>query len=287
LLLRFQKKYLLVFLFALIMGWGLYENIIARPFPFFNVQYTQEKSAFQAAPEHFPIPLKLNDSLPPLPVSYVQQSFLKDIRYAVDLARQTMRQSKGHKIRTLQTVFSLDTSFMNICSENAKVFVSIMAKWGYTGRVIWMNGHTIAEVWDGTKWVLVDPHGNVLAKHENGNYLSLIEVNQNFENVEFERASQVMGDGLTDYLQINYLSNPDNVYKKQNLFFIISAEDLFEFHSASRDVSDILTSLTGSPSVGEGYQLVTGSSEMVGNMSIHFLRRFGHWTCPEKVECVS
>jgi len=272
-LLRFQKKYL-VFLFALIIGWGLYENIIARPFPFFDVQYTQEKTDFQAAPEHFAISLEATDALPPLPVSYVSQNFLKDVGHAVDLARQMMRQSKGNKIRTQKTIFSTDPSFMNICSESAKVFVSIMATWGYTGRVIWMNGHTTAEIWNGTKWVLVDPHGNVLAKDQDGGYLSLIEVHQNFSNVEFERASQVMGDGLSDYLQSNYLERSNNVYKNQDLFFVIAAQDLFDFHTSARNVPDILSSLTGAPTVGQGYQFLTPSSEMVGNMSVHFLRRF-------------
>ena len=32
-----------------------------------------------------------------------------------------------------------------------------------TSRIIWMNGHTVVEVWGKNQWIFVDPSSNIIA----------------------------------------------------------------------------------------------------------------------------
>ena len=59
-----------------------------------------------------------------------------------------------------------------------------MTSMNETARVIWLDGHTVSEVWDGFNWILVDTLSNFMNyNNQSYRYLSFVETVSSVENL--------------------------------------------------------------------------------------------------------
>ena len=187
-----------------------------------------------------------------------------------------MHYSKGNKIRNIHEVISINEDYKSICSENAKIFAGLMYSIGYHSRVIWMCGHTVAEIYHPAKgWILIDPYGNVVFKDKHDQYMSLLSIKENYQNAKAENIIEKIYSENPDYIESNYFNNKENVYNSQKCYVIIDGGSLFNFHNKSRNVSCILKSfLFGEATIAKGIQYVSTDSKKFGNFGITFYKRF-------------
>jgi len=199
-----------------------------------------------------------------------------DIHASVLLTRELAHTSKGDEVRNITEIVRVNERFSRICSENAKVFVALMQAIGYSGRVIWLDGHTVSEIYHPeTGWIMVDPHGNVIFKNKFNEYMSLLAVNKDYQNARPEKVVDSKYLGLSDFMEGNYLTKDINVFKNQTTFVVLDGNSLFSIHKKNRDVGSIFNSVFfGEASVAEGLQYITVNSKKYGNFGISFYNRF-------------
>lgn len=278
-----MKKLIPVAIFALmltLLAVG-YENVFARPFPFLDVTYEHDEAAFNAPPEKLPVSLASGFSRSHDHHGYAARmielrdaSLDEQVRVATEITRSIQLQSKGMQIRRLEEALSLKPEFRAICSEGAKIFTVLMEAAGRPARVIWMQGHTVSEVWNGSRWLLVDTHGNVMATDRAGAYLSTTEVIKGYHEVRFVRISDIAGAGIEDFTRDGYLDR-ENAYSAQSLYMVVGGTHLFGFHENTRKpVNVVLSAFNIEPEqIGYGLQYLPEGSEKVGNVGINFHRR--------------
>jgi len=141
-------------------------------------------------------------------------------------------------------------------------------------RVIWMNGHTVNEVWNGKKWILIDSFGNVRAKGSDNEDLGIHEVIKNYSSARFVKVLENDNNLPEQYLDNGYFASERNKYKNQNLLLTISGQDLFTFHIRTRKINNIFSSIFNynDTSVGNAKQLIF-KNYYVGNFRIGLLKR--------------
>jgi hypothetical protein len=282
---RSALRRLVLLVSGLCVGVALYlgfDNIVVRPFPFLDVTYAQRISKFNAAPDDFPIKLEIPLALvAPDAVadetiqSAIGKPLLTKVTIATDYARRLQEVSTGARIRGINDAFSRDSAFASVCSESSKVFVAIMQLMGISARVVWMDGHTVSEVWNVDHWMMVDTYGNLMARDQNGRFLSVVEITANYDESQFTRVSAVTGKLIPDYLPDGYLNSQENVYRRQSLYFVVDGEHLFSFHDSTRSVAKVLLSVVDvdPERIGYGVQFVGDDFRKVGNVGINLIRR--------------
>ena len=259
--------------------WFSINEVVLKPFPFLNVTYVNSSEWDQAPSGFSEIPIKgeISASLDSVVESLSRFDNLNSkIEYATSAVREAMRASRGNLIRTLPKDILRDNSnYMSICSESSKIFSVVMQLSGTPSRVVWMHGHTVSEVWNGEKWILIDTYGNVEAFGRDGESLGVREVITDFASVEFRKVVEDLSSEPTQYLDTGYLSSEGNAYEKQNLLLVVEGDDLFSFHSNTRDLKRIAASTLSfnENSVGDARQLVVGDY-YVGNFGLSLFKRF-------------
>jgi len=287
-----NKKNCYLFIYCLIFFifiYVVYENVIIRPFPFIIMKYVTTIDDFNASPDLLEKNQNISFELP-LKKSYITKlkTFLSqfktkkcgyfedDIKAAVSGTRTLIHHSKGPIRRNIDQIILIDDNLDNICSENAKIFVALMQSIGYIGRVVWMCGHTVAEVYQpNSGWILIDPYGNIAFKDINDNFLDLLTINKNFDKVRPVNIIRRKYSDCEDYIESKYFQkNSKNVYNNQKCFVTLDGDSLFSFHEQHRKASSILRSaLFGEFIVGKGIQYVLKDSSKFGNVGINFYKR--------------
>lgn len=264
-----------------------YVNVIVRPFPFLNVIYTRDVTAFNAPPASHAVNMKMSfqksdfSGLAPDRLKSLQgQDLLSAIRAATRETRHLQSLRPGEKIRNAHDIFSSEQGYQSSCSESAKIFTTLMQVIGVPSRVIWMQGHTTSEVWDGDSWIVVDAHGNMMAQDRRGSYAGLIEVAGDFDAMQLERIVPETASGPS--ILPNFLTAQGQIKAgvkeafAQNLFVVMDVQDMLSYHENTRDVSKILHAglVPGSVAVGRGMQLLKPESKKAGNFGINLYKRF-------------
>ena len=168
-------------------------------------------------------------------------------------------------------MFDENRIYMNICSENSKILSNLLYELNFPNRIIWMDGHTVVEVYFDQKWVLIDSYGNVVAKNKLGILASLEDVINNYDEMTFHKITNLTYDNLPEYTENNYLNTSPNVYSDQSLFVVLDNSSVNSLHIKNRDVMNIINSILGnySDGVGIGIQfLINDESKLVGNYGI-------------------
>lgn len=266
---------------AVLISAGLgatYYEVVLKPFPFLHVSYVSSND-WDAAPNGFssiPISGELTENI----VEVIEElsglpSLEQKIKLATLTTREIMRGSTGSRIReNPKMILTVDPAYKSICSESSKVFATLMQLSNVPSRVVWMHGHTVSEVWNGEKWVLIDTYGNLRAYSIDGEQLGIREVIEGYSSVSFGKVIEDANSLPTQYLEVGYLTSEDNVYRNQNLLLIVSGEDLFKFHRRIRNLGNAFDSVIdfGNSAVGEGKQLVI-NDYYVGNFGVKLLKR--------------
>lgn len=259
-------------IFIVIFSFSYYE-VIYKPFPFINMEYTNSIEKIN----DFSFDDFENYEFRNINLSTVESlSDFQKIIWAVEKARHLQSTSKGNLLRNNINIFDENTKFMNICSENSKILSSLLYELNFQNRIVWMDGHTVVEVYLDQDWVLIDSYGNAIAKNEFGKLASLEDVINNYDDMTFHKITDLTFDNLPEYTENNYLNKLPNVYSDQNLYVVLDINSVHNLHLKNRDLQNIINSVLGnySKGVGNGIQLIINDeTKLVGNFGIMIYKK--------------
>lgn len=245
-----KKKYLII-ITIILLGIFSYRRVIYLPFPFIEIEYVN-KEKFYEKPKKYEYDKPLD-------------SLIKEIKREVSNVRDIVYYGEGNVIRNEKNVLTRDKKFKSICSESSKILFHKLKQKNIPTRVVWMNGHTVTEVFhQETGWFLVDSYGDIIIKDCLGDYLSIIEIKE-------EKCLDVIDmtkDKRLGYKQTNYLNSNDNVYKYNQLYVVIDEKYLYQFHENTKDPLNILNFIIGKNKIGKGKQLILEDFNKVGNFGV-------------------
>lgn len=257
-----------------------YSEIVIKPFPFLHVYYTQSADEWDGMPEDLPIDLKVSIPKTAVPDRLAGQadalagaSFDQKVVWGAKLSHALQSISEGNALRGADDIFSKDHKFKRICSEASKIFVAAMSLVGVPARVVWMQGHTVAEAHDGDKWVLIDTDGNVRGFDKRGRPLSLSQIIQGGSEIIYKR---VLDKSIRDRLSNGYLESDGSIYKSQKLAVVLRGEDIYGFEQRAHDIGAIVKSATGLDRDAVAYSmqlLLTDPDYKVGNFGVGLTER--------------
>ena len=148
---------------------------VVKPFGYVDMRYVKSATDFNAAPDvlasRFGMQAaKIGSPWGPELAALPLQARIKK---ANALVRAIQHQSTvGGRPRGQSELFVTGSQFLAICSEDAKILAALMQSAGTPARVLWMCGHTTAEVYDGQRWIAVDASEGRMFKR-GGQYLPL------------------------------------------------------------------------------------------------------------------
>jgi len=274
-----SKKKTIIIIISFLIFIYFYNLIIVRPFPFFKVDYVKSLEKFNISPaieedNFYEIDLKkqnISKSLKEILDEYKNKNIYEKIKISTEITRNIQQNSIGKEIKSFKNIFSYENYFFEICSESAKIFISVLYYLNEKGRVIWTNGHTVAETWNGEKWIMTDTLSNVFALDKNNNYLSFSETVNLFPEVKFKSITE-RKYSLYDYKDDNTVLN--RIIKNNNLIFLIPNKYVFSFHEIESKIERVLNSLNIKKIYYSRQLLLSKNHKKVGNVGIAIFKRF-------------
>jgi len=251
-----KLKFLLLGIVLLLFSAFTYWKVVVLPFPFIEMKYSNLKD-FYSKPE-FVLYEKPIDSL------------INEISVLVKKSREIGFYGSGNKVRSENDILVLDKNYKEICSELSKILFYQLKKDNISSRVVWMNGHTVTEVYhQSTGWFLVDPYGDIIIKDCQEDLLNLIEI-KNTTCLDVIDLTPDKDFGV-NYKTMNYLTKKKNVFKdeNQNLYVVIDENYIFDFHKKTNDIKEVfLFTFSIQNNIGKGEQLLIDDSPKVGNFGL-------------------
>jgi hypothetical protein len=148
-----------------------------------------------------------------------------------------------------------------ICSGYSKLMVAVANALGYSARVIWTNGHTVSEIYFPNKgWVLIDTNGNLIFKNKYAEFLSLIDVVDNFNESIPIRLSKETGNDH-DYIK----ENKTKVYDSNDIIVIIKGDKVLDFDDNTRNPKTVLKYILWGEPIAQGIQYIGNNRQRIGN----------------------
>ncbi len=276
-----KKNYTRLFLaVSILIIIYLFNIVIVRPFPFFKVDYVNSINEFNASPfeNHIDfyninldkqfIPQRIKDILD----TYNSENIYNKIKIATEITREIQENSIGKEIKSIDNIMVDKKIYYEICSESAKIFVSAMSYLNVKGRILWTNGHTLAEVWNGEKWIMTDTLSNIYALDEKeNNYLSFAETVKLYPNVNFKKITN------KKYSLYEYDINKkafQRILENNHLIFLIPNKYVFSFHTNKSKIARVLNLLNlNNPFVAKQF-VGLDKNKKVGNVGIYIYKRF-------------
>ena len=267
-------------LLSLVILIYLFNISVLRPFPFFKVDYVYSLKEFNNPPSESPknfykiniekqnIPARLKKRLD----EYMYEDLFEKIKIATEITREIQEVSIGREIKFIINILENEKKYFEICSESAKIFVSLMSYLNETARVLWTNGHTLAEVWDGSNWIMTDTLSNVYATSvKSKKFLSYSQTVKLYPNVKFKKIT------TKQYSLYEYNSNQEtlhNIVKNNKLIFLMSNKNIFSFHTVNKKINRVLNSLNNKNNYKAKQFIHSKNSKKVGNLGINIYKRF-------------
>jgi hypothetical protein len=169
-------------------------------------------------------------------------------------------------VSTSVAMYQYAESINPICSEHAKYFVYLAKEQGFNARVIWLQGHTTAEIFHYKHgWVMVDTYGNQMFRHkQNGAYASVTVLVNNYKDYTLIRPVP----RLPNYRAGNIPPGKSLViYKNQELIVEIDYNDVYRMPLENRSVTFLLKTFFIGMDM-HGKQWVHQNSGKVGNLNL-------------------
>ena len=253
---KYKKRYSIVIIIILLpLSIYTYFKVIYLPFPFIEMSYLSQD-------EFYKEPILEKENIKPFDTFYLE------IKNAVKLTRDIVFVGEGNRARDRTNILQVDKKFMKICSESSKILHHLLKSKNIISRVVWMNGHTVNEAYHSSiGWFLVDSYGDIIIKNCQGKLLNLEEI----KNSDCIEAIDLTNDSdlRVNYKNTNYLNNPNNVFKKQNLYVVIRDEDLYDYHHKTKEIKNIIPFVfTSKNNIGKGIQMVKKNTNHSGNFGI-------------------
>jgi len=253
---KFKKRYLLL-LVVLLLPISIYTcvKVIHLPFPFIEMSYLSKD-------EFYKTPVFKNEN------TQTFDSLYLEIKNSVKLTRDIVFVGKGNQVRDKTNILEVDNKFTKICSEASKILHHVLKSKDIISRVVWMNGHTVTEVFTpSTDWFLVDSYGDIVIKNCNGKFLNLKEIKYTdcLDVIDLTNDS----NSRVNYKHTDYINSPNNAFKKQDLYVVINDDYLYDYHYKTKKLKNIIPFVfTSKNNIGEGIQLVKENTKRSGNFGI-------------------
>lgn len=274
-----KKIYLFSIIFGLIFIY-LFNIIILRPFPFFKVNYINSLDNFNSSPflekiSFYEIDLdteNISNKIRTKLDANLNEDIFQKIKISTEITRELQSNSLGLEIKNIDNILSNEQKYLEICSESAKIFITLMSYLGEYSRILWTNGHTLAEVWDGKNWIMTDTLSNVYSlDNKNGNFLSFSETVKLFPNVNFKQIS------IKKYELYDYNSDREklhNIIKNNNLIFLMSNQNVYSFDTTREKISRVINSFTLNNKFSGRQLLFKENTKKIGNVGLSILKRY-------------
>ncbi len=276
-MLKFNKIRALLLLCALIFTIISFNQVVIKPFPFLDVSYTSKNKWDILNPQGRIEYFKNEVYIPPFLRKEINEIINKPqnerIFWATLKTRDIQRNSLGKDIRDHKTILQDLASFRSVCSESSKIFTTLMNLVDIPSRVVWMNNHTVSEIFLNNRWVLMDTWGNVTAVDKTGNGIGVSDIIYDYKSVNFKKIITDESLVPANFLHNSVLNVFDqylyNLYSNQKLVLSIEPENLFSFHIETKKPLAVLKSVLGldRSAVGKATQLII-NGYYVGNYGL-------------------
>ncbi len=264
----FLKKYsnlILIIFFVFLINMATLVHIKNTEFPFISFFHKETVNDFNFNELNFKVSLsqefkeRVSNDLGPV----LQDK--KDVFFISSVLAKYVRSHLFHKSNTIHNVDEILESpdeHPAICSGYSKFLVSLAQAMGYEARVIWLNGHTVSEIYfPEYGWVLVDTSGNLIFQDKDGKYVSLLYVVEHFEDVIPKRL-------VVESQQSNISSNGYIVFDDNDVIVVIEGPRLFDFDIRTKSPKVLINYILGKEDVAQGIQYTAGGRERLGNYRI-------------------
>ena len=264
-----RKK--LIYLFIIVIFVSLI-NILTliyikeTEFPFIALFYKETAGSFNYNNLDLEMPIsrefkqKVSDDL-----GLVLENKKDDIFFVSSILAEYVRSHLFHKsniIDNVDKILESQEEYPAICSGYAQFLASIAQALGYQARVIWLDGHTVSEIYfSDYGWVLIDTSGNLIFQDKDGNYVSLLYVVEHFEDVTPKRIA-VRTENDPDALS----SGNPAVFNKNKIIVVIEGPRLFDFFVRTKSPSVLINYILGREDVAKGIQYTANGREKLGNL---------------------
>ncbi len=93
------------------------------------------------------------------------------------VCRYTRHGQPGYIISNETTLLGwLNSSGMALCNSRSALLAGLCKSMHYEARVVHLHGHAVAEVYTGTKWIMLDADNSLILTNEHGQALSVNEI---------------------------------------------------------------------------------------------------------------
>ena len=229
-------------------------NILILPFPLIEMEYINGVSAFNQKPIDSNLDYNFQKIVPEM-VSNVKIRIGKDHKYpAVKV------------LSTSEEMFQSPEMIYPICSEQAKYLAYLAKEMGLNARVLWLSGHTVAEVYHTLLgWVMIDPYTERFFMHkDNKSYASVTDLITNYDNyVQFKVISDSTGNSIKNIED----KSLRRIYENQAVIVELEADDVYKIHLVTRSLPFMLKTFFIEMELG-GRQWLRPDSERLGNFNL-------------------
>jgi len=265
----FLKRYKILIIIILFTGFINGATLLYlknSEFPFITLYYRKTIEDFNYNGLDLEIPLSdkfkekvfsdlkpvLEDNKDPFFVSVVLTDYVRSYL--------TTEDSVTNVVHNVDEILESSEKYPAICSGYAKFFASVAQTVGYQSRVVWIDGHTVSEIYfPNYGWVLVDTIGNIMFQDKNGKYISSLHVVEYFDSVTPKRITS------------EAFSEEYAVYDKNNLIVVIEGSHLLDFDLRTKSPKVLINYILGKDEVAKGIQYTGVGRETLGNYRFSFV----------------
>jgi len=229
-------------------------NILILPFPLIEMEYIYDVSAFNQKPIDGNLDYNFQKIVPEM-VSNVKRQMGKNHNYTAVKV-----------LSTSEEMFQSPEMIYPICSEQAKYLVYLAKERGINARVLWLCGHTVAEIYHTLlDWVMIDPYKERFFMHkDNKSYASVTDLITSYDNYV---QLKVISDSTENNEKIIEINSLRHIYENQAVIVELEADDVYKIHLVTRSLPFILKTFFIEMELG-GRQWLRPDSERLGNFNL-------------------
>ena len=253
---------ILILLFVFLINLSALVYIKKTQFPFITLAYKDTINSFNESELDLTLPLSENFKEQ---VSKDLKPVLQDnddVFYISSTLAEYVRSHLFHKsnvIHNVDEILESSDEYPAICSGYSKFLVSISQAVGYKARVVWLDGHTVSEIYfPEYGWVLVDTSGNLIFQDKDEKYVSLLYVVEHFEDVVPKKL--VVDSQQNDISYRGYV-----VFNDNDVIVAIEGPRLFDFDIRTKSPLVLINYVLGKEDIAKGIQYTAEGRHKLGN----------------------
>lgn len=144
-------------------------------------------------------------------------SFEGKVRFLRNFVHENVNPIAGEKNRADTMGVEKLTNGIGWCDQTSRVFMQLAKMQGITTRLLFLasrdgpSPHSVAEAWDGKRWILVDAQYNLEFYNKDGEMASMEDIRDNFDIILSNPKIKTFGLHNSSWQDPRYLSMYSNV----------------------------------------------------------------------------